>query len=396
MFVARFLDKLGQQYDPLIILFPINWEGNVKATQKPLEPGQSLWIDNITRDFLYTDLLEHFIEEGSVTGLTLNLSAFNNEIQNSTVYDVDIRKALKKGFIGQALLYELVLKDLRYTADLFEPIYQRTEGTDGWVSIDLTPLIANDTESIFAAAKSLHSRIRRPNVLINIPGTKENLPAIEKLIFTGIPVNIILLFSREQYLAAAEAFRKGIERRISAGYKPGVGSFAFLSVSAWDTAVREEVTDTLSNQVGMAIACRTYKASQEILNLPAWQRIYNTGAQPQRLLWANTGSNSTSLNLKPLATPFTVNTMSEGTFRVIATAGSISASMPSDGSECQKVLSRLNQFGIDIDTMAKQLQRKGVAEFTKSWLNLMTTIASKSADLTLQGSLSQDYGFKSN
>lgn len=366
----------------------------MRATQKLHEPGQSLWIDNISRDLLNTGLLENYIEERSVTGLTFNLSAIRNKIQESTVYDVDIRNKLREGRIGQDLFYELILEDLRNAADLFQPIHQQTDGTDGWVSIDLTPLVSNDMESILAAARALHSRIRRPNVLINIPGTKENLPAIEAAIFKGIPINIILLFSREQYLAAAEAYRKGIERRISAGYKPGVGCFASLSINAWDTAIRTEVSNTRSDQLGIAIACQVYQASQEILNSPAWKHIYDRGAQPQRLLWANTGINdpnaSVSLYIKPLAIPFTVNTISENTLKAIAGQGNIGLSLPMDDRDCEEVISLFNQFGIDIDSMAGQLQSDNFAMYTKSWLNLMTTIASKSATLALQENLARD------
>lgn len=367
----------------------------MKAIQKLRELGQSLWIDNITRDLLNSGLLEHSIKEWSVTGLTFNLSAFEHAIQNSTTYDADICKKLKQDILGQELFYELALEDLRYSADLFRSVYHQTDGMGGWVSIDLWPFVFNDPESTLAAAKDLHSRVRRPNVLINIPGTKENLSAVEEAIFTGVPVNINFLFSREHYLAATEAFRKGINRRISAGLKPSVGSFASLSVSDWDTAVVGKVPAMWSNRLGIAIAMHTYKASQEVLNSPGWQRILNYGAQPQRLLWANTGAHdpnaSEFLYVKALAFPFTINTVSEENLRAIGNRGDIGASIPVDGGNCEDVLSRFDQFGIDIDTLADQLQNEGVTAYIKSWFNLMTAIASKSATLA-QGFLEDTIG----
>ena len=357
----------------------------MKATQLLHNLGQSLWLDNITRDLLDSGTLKHYIDELSVTGLTSNPTIFDQAIKNSTAYDPAIRQKLKEGKSGETLFFELALEDLTRAADLFRPIYDRTNGVDGWVSLEVSPLLAHDTASTLAAAKDLHARAGRPNLLMKIPGTKEGLPAIEEAIFAGVPVNVTLLFSREHYVAAAEAFLRGIERRIDAGLTPEVGSVASVFVSRWDAAVHGKVPAALNNQLGIAIAKRTYKAARELLGSPRWQRIYNAGARPQRLLWASTGTKdpqaSDVLYIKALAAPFTVNTMPEGTLKALADYGDLSDIMSADGGDCEAVLDQFAKAAIDVDTLAARLQDEGAKAFVNSWNELMNVIASKSAIL---------------
>jgi transaldolase len=357
----------------------------MRATQLLHDLGQSLWLDNITRDLLDGGTLKRYIDELSVTGLTSNPTIFDHAIKNSTAYDAAIRKKLEEGKSGEELFFELALEDLTRAADLFRPIYDRTNGVDGWVSLEVSPLLAHDTARTLAAAKNLHARARRPNLLIKIPGTKEGLPAIEEAIFAGVPVNVTLLFSREHYVAAAEAFLRGIERRIDAGLKPEVGSVASLFISRWDAAVASKVPATLKNKLGIAIAKRTYKAYRDLLDSPRWQRIYNAGARPQRLLWASTGTKDSKasdvLYIKALAAPFTVNTMPEGTLKALADHGDLSEIMSADGGDCEKVLDQFATAGIDIYDLAATLQDEGAKSFVNSWNELMGVIASKSATL---------------
>jgi transaldolase len=318
-----------------------------------------------------------------VTGLTSNPTIFDHAIKNSSAYDAAIRKKLDEGKSGEDLFFELALEDLTRAADLFRPIYDRTNGVDGWVSLEVSPLLAHDTTSTLAAAKELHARAGRPNLLIKIPGTKEGLPAIEEAIFAGVPINVTLLFSREQYMAAAEAFLRGIERRIDAGLKPDVGSVASVFISRWDVAVTGKVPDALRDKLGIAIANRTYKAARDLLGSPRWQRSYNAGARPQRLLWASTGTkdpkSSDVLYIKALAAPFTVNTMPEGTLRALADHGELSEIMSADGGDCEAVLAQFGKAGIDVDALAAKLQDEGAKSFVNSWNELMGVISSKSA-----------------
>jgi transaldolase len=366
--------------------FKISLEVKVmKATQLLHNLGQSLWLDNITRDLLNTGTLKRYIDEFSVTGLTSNPTIFDHAIKNSTAYDAAIRKKLDEGKSGEELFFELALEDLTRAADLFRPIYDRTNGVDGWVSLEVSPLLAHDTASTVAAAKSLHARAGRPNLFIKIPGTKEGLPAIEEAIFAGVPINVTLLFSHEHYVAAAEAFLRGIERRIDDGLQADVGSVASLFVSRWDAAVSGKTPAVLNNQLGIAIAKRTYKAYRELLGSPRWQRIYNAGARPQRLLWASTGTKdpkaSDVLYVKALAAPFTVNTMPEGTLKALADHGELSEIMSNDGGDCEAALAQFAKAGIDIDALAAKLQDEGAKSFVTSWNELMGVIASKSAKL---------------
>jgi transaldolase len=355
----------------------------MKATQTLHDQGQSLWLDNITRDLLQSGTLGRYISELSVTGLTSNPTIFDHAIKNSTAYDAAIRKKVKDGKSGEDLFFELALEDLTRTADLFRPIWDRTRGVDGWVSLEVSPLLAHDTASTLAEAKALHARAGRPNLLIKIPGTKEGLPAIEEAIFAGVPINVTLLFSPEQYLAAAEAFLRGIERRVEAGLDPEVGSVASLFVSRWDAAVKDKVPEPLRNQLGIAIAKRTYKVYRSLLGSPRSQRLFNAGARPQRLLWASTGTKDPSasdiLYVRSLAAPFTVNTMPETTLKALADHGMLGGMLTADGGDSEAVLARFAAAGVDVVALASQLQDEGAKSFVASWRELMDVIISKSA-----------------
>jgi transaldolase len=357
----------------------------MKATQLLHNLGQSLWLDNITRDLLDNGTLKQYIDELSVTGLTSNPTIFDHAIKGSRAYDAAIRAGLSKGKAGEELFFDLALDDLTRAADLFRPIYDRTNTVDGWVSLEVSPLLAYDTARTLAAAKELCARAARPNLLIKIPGTKEGVPAIEEAIFAGIPINVTLLFSREHYVAAAEAFLRGIERRMEAGLNPNVGSVASVFVSRWDAAVAEKVPAALRNQLGIAVAKQTYKAARALLSSPRWHRIYNAGARPQRLLWASTGTKDPSaseiLYVKGLAAPFTVNTMPEKTLKALATHNELGSILPADGGDCEEVLAEFAKAGIDIGALAARLQEEGAKSFVKSWNELLAVIASKSEAL---------------
>jgi transaldolase len=361
----------------------------MKATQQLHNLGQSLWLDNITRDLLDKGILRQYIDDLSVTGLTSNPTIFDHAIKNSTAYDAGIRKKLKEGKSGEGLFFELALEDLTQAADLFRPIWEKSNGVDGWVSLEVSPLLAHDTASTLAAAKQLHAQARRPNLFIKIPGTKEGLPAIEEAIFAGVPINVTLLFSREQYVAAAEAFLRGIERRIDAGLNANVASVGSVFISRWDVAVMNKAPDALRDRLGIAIAKRTYKAYRALLGSPRWQRVYNAGARPQRLLWASTGTKdpkaSDVLYVKALAAAFTVNTMPDGTLKALADHGEVGPQLPVDGGDCEVVLSEFAKAGIDCDALAAQLQDEGARSFVKSWNELLAVIASKSAALEKTG-----------
>jgi len=357
----------------------------MKATGTLHDEGQSLWLDNITRDLLTTGTLKRYVDDLSVTGLTSNPTIFDHAIKNSSAYDAAIRKKAKEGKSGEDLFFELALEDLTRAADLFRPIWDRTRGVDGWVSLEVSPVLAHDTKRTLAAAKDLHARADRPNLLIKIPGTKEGLPAIEEAIFAGIPINVTLLFSHDQYLAAAEAFLRGIERRIAAGLDPEVGSVASVFVSRWDSAVKDKVPAAMSNQLGIAVAKRTYKAYRTLLGSPRWQRVFNQGARPQRLLWASTGTKdpgaSDVLYVRSLAAPFTVNTMPESTLKALADHGTLGGILTADGGDSEEVLARFAAAGVDVDALAARLQDEGAKSFVASWRELMDVIASKNAAL---------------
>jgi len=355
----------------------------MQATRALHDLGQSLWLDNITRNMLRTGVLRRYIAELSVTGLTSNPTIFDHAIKNSKDYDEAIKHKLDEGKSGEALFFELALEDLSEAADLFRPVYEQTCGVDGWVSLEVSPLLAHDTNSTVAEVKDLYARAQRPNVLIKIPGTKEGLPAIEEAIFAGIAVNVTLLFSAEQYIEAANAFMRGIERRIEAGLRPDVRSVASIFISRWDVAVAGKVAQALANQLGIAVAKRAYKAYLGLLNSPRWMRAYNAGARPQRLLWASTGTKdpkaSDVLYINALAAPFTVNTMPESTLKGFADHGQVGPTMPADGGDSEEVLARFAAAKIDIQALSAQLQEEGANSFIKSWNDLMGVIGSKSS-----------------
>lgn len=357
----------------------------MKATTLLHNLGQSLWLDNITRDLLDSGTLKRYIDQLSVTGLTSNPTIFEQAIKNSTAYDVDIRNKFKDSKSEEQIFFELALDDLTRAADLFRPIYEQTNGVNGWVSLEVSPLLAYDTTGTLAAAKDLFDRAARPNVFIKIPGTKEGLPAIEEAIFAGVPINVTLLFSHEHYLTAAEAFLRGIERRIDARLKPNVGSVASVFVSRWDGAIKGKVPAKLRNQLGIAIAERTYKAARTLLSSPRWHRVYSSGAWPQRLLWASTGVKdplaSDVLYVKTLAAPFTINTMPERTLIALSEQTELGSIMAADGGDCEEVLAEFANAGIDIDTMGARLQEEGAKSFAKSWNELMAVIATKGVAL---------------
>jgi len=352
----------------------------MKATQLLHNLGQSIWLDNITRDLLNSGTLKRYIDDLSVTGLTSNPTIFDHAIKSSGAYDTAIAQGGKS---GEALFFELALDDLTRAADQFRAIHDQTNGVDGWVSLEVSPMLAYDTASTLREAKDLHSRAGRPNLFIKIPGTKEGVPAIEEAIFAGIPINVTLLFAREQYLAVAEAYLRGVERRIDAGLNPNVASVASVFVSRWDAAVASKVPEALRNRLGIAVGMRTYRAYRELLASPRWQRVFNAGGRPQRLLWASTGTKdpkaSNILYVKALAAPFTVDTMPEGTLKALAEYTELGPALPADGGDCEEVLAQFAKAGIDIDALAAQLQDEGAKSFVQSWNELMQVIASKSA-----------------
>src|SRR5215467_2745368 len=363
----------------------------MKATKLLHELGQSIWLDNITRDLLDSGTLKDYINDLSVTGLTSNPTIFDHAIKNSAAYDAAISKKAMTGASTEDIFFDLALEDLTRAADLFRPIFDETNGVDGWVSLEVSPTLAHDTASTLAAAKDLFARAARPNLLIKIPGTREGLPAIEEAIFSGIPVNVTLLFSDQQYLAAAEAFMRGIERRIDAGLNPNVSSVASVFISRWDSAVAGKTPDELHNRLGIAVAKRTYKAARALLGSPRWTRVYNLGARPQRVLWASTGTKdpkaSDILYIKSLAAPFTVNTMPEATLKALGTHTELGELLPTDGGNSEEVLGQFAKAGVDIDALAAQLQSEGAESFVKSWNDLMTVISSKSASLDKSATL---------
>ena len=357
----------------------------MKATQRLQELGQSLWLDNITRELLTDGTLRRYIAEFSVTGLTSNPAIFDHAITNGGFYDDAIRRKAAEGKSGDGLFFDLALEDLTQAADLFRPAHDRSGGVDGWVSLEVSPLLANDTASTIEAAAQLHARAKRANLFIKIPGTPEGVPAIEASILTGVPINVTLLFSTEQYIAAAEAYMRGIERRLAAGLDPRVASVASLFVSRWDVAVKDVVPQELRNRLGIAVAKRTYKAYRDLLASPRWRRLAAAGARAQRLLWASTGTKdpvaSDTLYIEALAAPHTINTIPDRTLLAFAEHGHVSDVMPADGGDAEETLAHFRRIGVDDAALATRLQREGTASFDKSWQDLLACIASKSARL---------------
>jgi transaldolase len=361
----------------------------MNKAQELHELGQSLWLDNITREILDNGTLVRYINEFSVTGLTSNPTIFDEAIGNTDAYDEGIRDKAKAGKSGEALFIELALEDLRRAADLFRPVFDATDGVDGWVSMEVSPLLANDTAGSIDAAARIHQQAERPNLYVKIPGTPEGVPAIEESIFNGMPINVTLLFSREQYLAAAEAYLRGIERRIAAKRDPRVASVASLFVSRWDKAISDKAPPELRNRLGIAIGGRTYRAYRELLASPRWKKLDAAGARPQRLLWASTGTKdpkaSDTLYVEALAAPGTIDTIPEKTLRAFAEHGQIKGVMAEDGGDAEEVLARFAKAGVDADALAIQLQREGAQAFVKSWKELMTRVADKSNALAHAG-----------
>jgi len=357
----------------------------MKPTLKLSELGQSLWLDNITRGLLTSGTLENYSRDLSVKGLTSNPTIFNHAIENSHDYDEAIHIKLKEGKSGEALFFELALEDLKAAADLFRPIHDQTSGVDGWASLEVSPMLANDTAGTIAAAKALFASAERTNLFIKIPGTKAGVPAIEESIFAGVPINVTLLFSSEQYTAVAEAYLRGIERRLDAGLRSDIPSVASLFVSRWDVAVAGTAPKDLRDQLGIAIARRTYKAYRALLDSPRWQRIFNAGARPQRLLWASTSTKdpkaSDVLYVEALAAPLTINTLTEKTLKAFADHGRVEQTIPSDGGDCETVLAQFTKAGIDLDALADQLQKEGIESFVKSWNDLIESTAAKGHEL---------------
>jgi transaldolase len=351
--------------------------------------GQSLWLDNISREILDNGTLRRYMDEFAVTGLTSNPTIFDEAIGKSGAYDDGIRDEARAGKSGEALFMELALEDLRRAADLFRPIFDDTDCVDGWVSMEVSPLLANDTPGSTDAAARIHRQGERPNLYVKIPGTPEGVPAIEESIYNGVPINVTLLFSREQYVAAAEAYMRGIERRIAAGRDPRISSVASLFVSRWDKAVGDKAPPDLRNRLGIAIAGRTYRAYRELLASKRWRKLSQAGAPPQRLLWGSTGTKdphaSDTLYVEALAAPDTINTMPDKTLRAFAEHGELKGVMPEDGGDAESVLASFAKAGIDTDALASELQRDGAQAFVKSWKELMTRIADKSDALAHAG-----------
>jgi transaldolase len=354
-------------------------------TQQLHDMGQSLWLDNITREILDNGTLRRYINELSVTGLTSNPTIFDEAIGNTAAYDAGIRQKARSGLEGEELFVELALEDLRRAADLFRPIFDRTSGVDGWVSMEVSPLLANDTQTTIEAALRIHKQANRPNLYIKIPGTPAGVPAIEAAIFAGVPVNVTLLFSREHYLRVADAYLRGIERRVAAGLDPKVSSVASLFVSRWDRTVGDQVPGELRNRLGIAIAARTYRAHHELLASKRWRDLEAAGARKQRMLWASTGTKDPKappgLYVEALAAPDTIDTMPEKTLLAFAAGGKLESAMPKDGGDAEQILARFAAAGIDIDALAARLQLEGAQSFVKSWAELMRRIADKSAAL---------------
>jgi transaldolase len=351
--------------------------------------GQSIWLDNITRELLDNGTLQRYIDDYAVTGLTSNPTIFDEAIGGSTAYDPGIGDKTRAGLSGEALFIELALEDLVRAADLFRPVFDATGGVDGWVSMELSPLLANDTAGSIEAAARVRRQADRPNLFVKIPGTPEGVPAIAESIFNGVPINVTLLFSAEQYRAVAEAYLRGIERRIEAGRDPAVASVASLFVSRWDKVTADQLPAELRNRLGIAVAQRTYRDYREMLDSPRWRRLEAAGARPQRLLWASTGTKdpdaSDILYAQALAAPDTIDTMPEKTLHAFADHGRVDRVMATDGGDAESTLGRIEAAGVDIAALAAQLQRDGAQSFTRSWQQLLQRIADKAGALVAHG-----------
>ena len=354
-------------------------------TQQLHDLGQSLWLDNISREMLVNGTLARLVSEFSITGLTSNPTIFEKAIGKGSFYDAAIAQLAHDGSSGEELFFALALQDLRQAADLLQPVHHATAGADGWVSLEVSPLLADNTARTVESAARLHAAGERPNLFIKIPGTPAGIPAIEESIFAGVPINVTLLFSRDQYVAAAEAYLRGIERRVAAGRDPHVDSVASLFVSRWDVAVQDQVPSHLRNRLGIAVAMSTYRSYRELLASPRWKKLLQAGARPQRLLWASTGTKDPSardtLYVEALAAPDTIDTMPEQTLKALAEHGKLGATLPVDGGSAQAVLEEFRRAGVDDQALAQRLQREGADAFARSWHALLARIGEKSAQL---------------
>ncbi len=357
----------------------------MKATKQLHDLGQSLWLDNITRELLTSGTLQRYIDELSVTGLTSNPTIFDHAITHSSAYDEEIRRLLQLGHSGEALFFELALEDLTQAADIFAPIYQRTAGVDGWVSLEVSPLLAYDAKNTVAEAKTLHRKAGRPNLFIKIPGTQEGAAAIEEAIFSGVSVNVTLLFSREHCLKAADAYMRGLERRLAAGLSPDVYSVASIFISRWDNAIKDKVPANLRNRLGIAIGQQAYQAYRDLLDSDRWQHLENQGARPQRLLFASTSTKdpaaSDVLYISARAAPHTVNTMPEKTLLAFGDHGQVHGALPRDGGDAEQALAEFAKAGVDVVKLAADLQEEGAKSFDASWQDLLNAIEAKTKSL---------------
>jgi transaldolase len=360
------------------------------TTRRLHDLGQSLWLDNITREMLADGTLARYIAQLSVTGLTSNPTIFEHAIGHASHYDAAIGQLARRGESDEALFFALALQDLTQAADLFRPVFDATRGIDGWVSLEVSPLLADDSAQTIHAAAWLHEAADRPNLFIKIPGTPAGLAAIEASIYAGVPINVTLLFSREHYLAAAQAYMRGIERRIADGRDPKVESVASLFISRWDVAVQDAVAPPMRNRLGIAIAMRTYRAYRELLASPRWQKLARAGARPQRLLWASTGTKdpgaSDTLYVEALAAPDTIDTLPEKTLLAYADHGKVGAAMAADGGDAETVLDAFRRAGVDEPALAARLQREGAEAFSTSWRALLASIAEKRARIAAAAS----------
>lgn len=354
-------------------------------TQNLYQQGVSLWLDNITRKMLDNGLLERYIADLGITGLTSNPSIFEAAIAKSSDYDAAILQLSKRGLSDEAIFFDLAIEDIQRAADLFLPIFNKTNGLDGFVSIEVSPLLAYDTENTLKAAKDIHQKVNRPNVFIKIPGTPEGLPAIEQAIAAGIPINVTLLFSAEQYEAAAMAYLRGVETRIENGLNPDVRSVASVFVSRWDRAVTQSATPDLQNKLGIAVMQKTYHTYQKFLSSPRVQRVMNYGGFPQRLLWASTGTKDPNISdvlyVNYLVAPYTVNTIPENTLLAFADHGSAGATMTDDTTAADQIIQQFENLSVNYLQLATQLQKEGAESFNVSWANLINSIANKKNQL---------------
>jgi len=361
----------------------------MKPTEELHELGQSLWLDNITRDMLGDGTLKRYIDELSVTGLTSNPTIFDKAISKGDAYDEQISELTEQGVSGEENFFSLAIQDLRGAADLLAPAHERTDGVDGWVSLEVSPLLADDAPATIEQVRRLHEQGDRDNLFIKIPGTVAGLEAIEESIYAGIPVNVTLLFSTDQYLAAAQAYMRGIERRIRENLDPAVPSVASLFISRWDVAVADEVPDELRNRLGIAVGKHAYRAYRELLESDRWKHLESDGARPQRLLFASTGTKdpnaSDVLYVEAFAAPDTINTMPDKTLLAFADHGRVGDPIPDDGGDANEVLTEFQSAGIDADELAARLQIEGAAAFAKSWNDLLESIESESRRLAATG-----------